>query len=368
VNKLYRLLGTSLLTCTCLLADVTGAAAGESVSVYNWGNSVGHETNANFARETGIKVNYSEFDSNETLQVKLLSGSSGYDVVVPSDAYWAKQIQAGVYQKLDKSKIPNFAHLDPALMKLLDHDDPGHDYGIPWSWGTDGIGVNVERVRAALGADAPLDSLEILFDPKYAAKLQKCGISVIDSPMDVFGMALIYLKKNPFSTNPADYRAAYELLKTIRPYIGQFNTGSYIGDLANGDICMTLGWSGDINTSRVTALAAKRSYEIRYAIPKEGSVVWFDMMAVPKDAPNPDAALKYINFVLSDRESANLTNDTYYPSAIPGARPMIRADVLKDPAVYPSPEQLRNLTPITPMPVEIMRLETHLWQQLKADD
>jgi putrescine transport system substrate-binding protein len=223
-------------------------------------------------------------------------------------------------------------------------------------------------VRAALGADAPADSLALVFDPKYAAKLKKCGISLLDSPMDVFGMALIYLKKDPFSKNPADYRAAYDLLKSVRSDIGQFNSGSYIGDLANGDICITLGWSGDVNTARVTALAAKKPYEIRYVIPNEGSVVWFDMMSVPKDAPNPDAAMKFINFVLSDRESANLTNDTYYPSAIPGARPMIRADVLQDPAVYPSPEQLRKLTPVTPLPVEIMRLETHLWQQLKADD
>ncbi|TKC87933.1 extracellular solute-binding protein [Trinickia terrae] len=368
MNKLHGVLGASLLMCACLLGKPAGALAGESVSVYNWGNSVGHDTVANFQHETSIKVHYDEFDSNDTLQAKLLAGSSGYDVVVPSDAYWAKQVQAGVYQKLDKSKIPNFAHLDPALMKLLDRDDPGHDYGIPWSWGTDGIGMNLQRVRAALGADAPLDSLALLFDPKYAAKLQKCGISLIDAPMDVFGMALIYLKKNPFSTNPADYRAAYALLKSVRSYIGQFNSGSYIGDLANGDICIALGWSGDVNTSRVTALDAKRAYEIRYVIPKEGSVVWFDMMAVPKDAPNPDAALKFINFVLSDRESANLTNDTYYPSAIPGARPMIRADVLKESTVYPGPEQLRTLTPIVPLPVEIMRLETHLWQQLKTDD
>ena len=368
MSKLYRTWGTSLLACACLLARSTYALAGESVSVYNWGNSVGHDTIANFRRDTGIKVNYDEFDSNDTLQAKLLAGSSGYDVVVPSDAYWAKQIQAGVYQKLDKSKIPNAAHLDPMLMKLLDKNDPTHDYGIPWSWGTDGMGINVQRVREALGADAPTDSLALVFDPKYAGKLKKCGISMLDSPMDVFGLALIYLKKDPFSTNPADYRAAYDLLKSVRSDIGQFNSGSYIGDLANGDICITLGWSGDVNTSRVTALAAKKPYEIRYVIPNEGSVVWFDMMSVPKDAPNPDAAMKFINFVLSDRESSNLTNDTYYPSAIPSARPMIRADVLQDPSVYPGPEQLRKLTPITPLPVEIMRLETHLWQQLKIDD
>jgi putrescine transport system substrate-binding protein len=350
----------------CLLSAAAHADPAV-VNVYNWGNSIGKDTVANFENATGIHVVYQEFDSNETLQAKLLSGSSGYDVVVPSDAFWAKQLAAGIYQPLDKTKLPNYALLDPKLMALLAADDPGHQYGVPWSWGTDGFGINVEKVQAALGKDAKLDGLDLLFDPKNAAKLKSCGISLIDSPRDVFGSVLLYMKRDPNSANPKDYQDAMTVLKGIRPYIAQFSTGSYIGDLANGDICLALGWSGDVNTARRSALDAHRAYHIKYILPNEGGPIWFDVMAVPKDAPHPDAALKWVNFVLSEQESANLTNDTSYPTAVASASKLVHADVLADPAVFPSPADFNKLFAVKPLPTEINRLVTRLWQQYKAD-
>lgn len=342
-------------------------AAEQVVNVYNWGNSIGKSTVANFEKATGIKVVYQEFDSNETLQAKLLSGNSGYDVVVPSDIFWARQVRANIFQKIDKSKLPNYGLLDPASLKLLQRDDPGNQFGIPWLWGTDGLGLNVEKVKAALGNDAPLNSWALLFDPKYAQKLKSCGISVLDSPVDAFGTALIYLKKDPTTTNPADYQAAYELLRTVRPYITQFNSTSYINDLAGGDICLALGWSGDVNAARLAAESAHKAYHIKYVIPVESTAIWFNMIAIPKDAPHPEAALKFIDYVLSAKEAANLTNDTSYPTAIPSAKPLIRPEVKADPAVFPPPAVYAKLIANKPVPPEIMRLQNRLWAKLKND-
>jgi putrescine transport system substrate-binding protein len=360
--------------CAALAVSAFGAygmpaaqADEQVVNVYNWGNSIGKGTVANFEKATGIKVVYQEFDSNDTLQAKLLSGSSGYDVVVPSDYYWARQLQAGIYQKIDKTHVPNYALLDPDIMKILARDDPGNQYGIPWSWGTDGLGINVEKVKAAVGNDAPLDSWSLLFDPKYAQKLKGCGISVLDSPADAFSAALLYLKKDANSDNPTDIQAAYEALKAIRPYIMQFNSSGYINDLAGGDVCLALGWSGDVNAARLSAVEAHKAYHIKYVIPAEGTPIWFDMMAIPKGAPHPDAALKFINFVLSAQESAALTNDTSYPSAVPSSRPLVRPEVLDDPAVFPPPEVYRKLVISKPITAELMRLENRLWAKLKTD-
>ncbi|WP_043283782.1 polyamine ABC transporter substrate-binding protein [Paraburkholderia oxyphila] len=337
------------------------------VNVYNWGNSIGKDTIANFEKATGIKVVYQEFDSNDTLQAKLLSGNSGYDVVVPSDMYWARQVQAGIFQKIDHAKVPNMAGLDPDIMKIVAQEDPGNRYGVPWSWGTDGIGVNVEKVKAALGNDVQLNSWSLLFDPKNAQKLKSCGISVLDSPVDAFGMALVYLKKDPNTNNPADYEAAYQVLKGIRPYITQFNSTSYINDLAGGDICIALGWSGDVNSARVAALDAKKPYHIKYLIPDVGTAIWFDMMAIPKDAPHPEAAMKFINFVISEKEAAALTNYTSYPSTVPAAKALVRPEVMADPAVFPPPDVYRKLFISTPMTAELTRLQNRLWAKLKTE-
>src|SRR5579863_8145658 len=295
----HAVAGAALLAFTGFAAlSVTPALAADTeLNVYNWSDYIAKDTIPNFEKQDGIHVKYDNYDSDDTLQAKLLAGSSGYDIVVPTSNYMAKQIQAGVYQKLDKSKLPNLANLDPTLMKMISDADPGNQYGVPWAYGTDGIGYNVEAVKKALGDNAPVDSWALVFDPANLSKLKGCGVSFLDQPADVFAAVLQYMHKDPNSTNPADYQAAFEVLKQIRPYITQFNSSGYINDLANNDVCLALGYSGDVNIAKHRALEAHKSYAISYVIPKSGAPVGFDMMAIPKDASNPDAALAWINFI-----------------------------------------------------------------------
>ncbi|MFM0702750.1 extracellular solute-binding protein [Paraburkholderia sediminicola] len=362
-----RTLAARLTLCAGAICVAPAAHADEQVvNVYNWGNAIGKDTIANFEKATGIKVVYQEFDSDHTLQAKLLAGSSGYDVVSPSNTAWSRQIQLGVYQKIDTARIKNFSRLDPDIMALIEKADPTQSMGLPWSWGTDGLGMNVEKVTSALGATAPLNSLSLLFDPENAQKLKSCGISMVDSPIDVFSAALVYLKKDPNSRNPSDYEQAYQLLKGIRPYITQFNSSTYINDLAGGDVCLAYGWSGDVETARARAAAAKKTYHIRYVIPEEGGAAWFDMVAIPKDAPHREAALKWIDFVLSDKESASLTNSTSFPAANLHSKQWVTPDLASSPSVYPSPAQFQKLFIGKPMPLELQKLVNRLWTKLKA--
>lgn len=361
-----RSLIPGLLCAAGLLAMSAPYAKADELNVYNWSDNIADDTVSGFEKETGIHTRYDVYDGDDTLQAKLLSGSSGYDVVVPSSAYAAKQIEAGVYRKLDKSKIPNLANLDPTLMKMLASADPGNQYTVPWSWGTDGIGYNVTKVTQLLGKDAPYDSWDLLFNPQYVSRLKSCGVSVLDSPEDAFSVGLIYLHKDPNSTNAADYQAVYQLFKTIRPYITQFNSSGYINDLANNDVCLALAWSGDVGIAKRRAQEAHRSYEVSYVIPKGTAVLWFDLMGVPKDAPHPEAAMKWINYVLQPKVSAAITNHVFYPNANAAARTYVNADILSNEAVYPSGERMKSLVLSLPLPTEILRLENRLWTQLKA--
>jgi putrescine transport system substrate-binding protein len=350
----------------CLFGANPCRAFAEELNVYNWSDNIADDTVPGFEKQTGIHTRYDVYDGDETLQAKLLAGSSGYDVVVPSSGYAAKQIQAGVYQKLDKSRIPNLSNLDPVLMKMLASADPGNQYTVPWSWGTDGLGMNATKVAEVLGKDAPLDSWELLFNPQYVSKLKGCGVSVLDSPEDTFAVGLVYLHKDPNSTNPADYQAVYQLYRTIRPYITQFNSSGYINDLANNDVCLALAWSGDVAIAKERAEEAHRSYEIRYSIPSGPGILWFDLMAVPKDAPHSEAAMQWINYILQPKVSADITNQVFYPNANAVARPLIKPAILENAAIYPAPDRLKSLTLQAPLPAEILRLENRLWAQLKA--
>ncbi|HDR8859607.1 ABC transporter substrate-binding protein [Burkholderia territorii] len=340
-------------------------AAGE-LNIYNWSDYIAPDTIPNFQKQTGLHVRYDNYDSDDTLQAKLLSGNSGYDIVVPTSNYMAKQIQANVYQPLDKTKLPNLAHLDPLLMKMVADADPGNRYGVPWAYGTDGIGYNVQAVKKALGDKAPVDSWALVFDPANMAKLKSCGVSFLDQAVDVFAATLQYMGKDPNSTNPADYRAAYEVLKKVRPYITQFNSSGYINDLANNDLCVSFGYSGDVGIAHRRAAEAKRPYEIRFANPKEGGLLWFDMMVIPKDAPNRDAALKWINYLQDPKVNAAITNAVFYPTANKAARQFVKPAIARDPSVYPADEVLSKMTLLKPMPPEIRRLQNRLWAQLKT--
>jgi putrescine transport system substrate-binding protein len=341
-------------------------AADAELNVYNWSDYIAKDTIPNFEKESGIHVRYDNYDSDDTLQAKLLAGSSGFDIVVPSSLYMARQIQAGILQKLDKSQIPNLKNLDPALMKMIADADPGAQYGVPWAYGTDGIGYNVQEVKKALGEDAPVDSWALVFDPANVSKLKSCGVSFLDQASDAFATALQYLHKDPNSSNPADYQAAFDLLKKVRPYITQFNSSGYINDLANNDVCVAIGWSGDVGIARRRAAEAKRSYEVRFSNVKEGGLLWFDMMTIPKDAPHPEAAMKWINYIEDPKVNAAITNEVFYPTANRAARQFVSPVVSQDPSVYPGDDVLSKMTLMRPLPADIVRLENRLWAQLKA--
>jgi putrescine transport system substrate-binding protein len=341
-------------------------AADTELNVYNWSDYIGKDTIPGFEKQTGIHVKYDNYDSDDTLQAKLLAGSSGYDIVVPTSNYMAKQVQAGVYQKLDKSKLPNLVNLDPVLMKITSDADPGNQYGVPYAYFTDGPGYNVQAVQKALGPNAPVASWALLFDPQNLSKLKGCGVSFLDDPVNVFAAVLQYLNKDPNSTSPADYQAAFEVLKKVRPYITQFNSSGYINDLANNDICVAFGWSGDVGIARRRAQEAKRSYDINFNNPKEGGLVGIDMMVIPKDAPHPEAALAWINYIEDPKVNAGITNEVFYPTANRAARAYVIPAVAQDPGVFPSEDVLRKMTLMKPLPTEILRLENRLWSQLKT--
>ncbi|MCG5075562.1 polyamine ABC transporter substrate-binding protein [Paraburkholderia tagetis] len=358
----------ALAVCAGLTAtsSAPARAADNQLNVYNWSDYIAKDTIPNFEKESGIHVKYDNYDSDDTLQAKLLAGSSGYDIVVPTSNYMAKQIQAGVYQKLDKSKIPNLSNLDPVLMHMIADADPGNQYGVPWAYGTDGIGYNQEAVEKALGANAPVDSWSLILDPANLSKLKGCGVSFLDQASDVFAATLQYMHKDPNSTNPADYQAAYEVLKKVRPYITQFNSSGYINDLVNNDICVALGWSGDVGIAHRRAEEAKRSYHIKFSNAKEGGLLWFDVMVVPKDAPNAENAMKWINYIEDPKVNAAITNTVFYPTANKAARQNVTTAVVQDPTVYPAEDVLKKMTLMKPMPAEILRLENRLWSQLKT--
>jgi len=353
------------LSAALLLTGAHSASAQNVVNVYNWAEYTAPDTLSGFEQATGIRLRYDTYDSNDTLQAKLLTGKSGYDVVVPSTHYAARQIEGGLFQKLDKSKIPNWQHLDPAIMALVAEVDPGNNYLVPWGYGTNGLGYNVTRVRELLGAQADLASWDMLFKPENAAKLQSCGISILDEAAQVFPAVLHYLGKDPNSSHSADYQEALTLLKRIRPYIRQFSSSGYINELAAGDLCMVYGFSGDVMIARHRAREAKRPYEIDYFIPKGGAPAWFDTMAIPQSAQNVAAAHAFINYIETPEVHAAITNHMFYPNANQTARQFVDPDVASNPMIYPNESVTKTLFVIQPQPLAVQRMQTRMWAELK---
>ena len=354
----------TLLAMTTL--TVMGTAVAEpTVRVYNWSDYVGETTLEDFQKATGITPVYDVFDSNETLEGKLLAGHTGYDVVVPSSNFLAKQIKAGAFQKLDKSQLPNWQNLDPALLKQLEKSDPGNQYGVPYLWGTNGIGYNVDKVKAALGTDK-LDSWAILFEPENLKKLSKCGVSFMDSPDEVYPAVLQYLGLDPNSTNPDDYKKAEAQLLKVRPYITYFHSSKYISDLANGNICVAFGYSGDVFQARSRAEEAKKGVNIGYAIPKEGANLWFDLLAIPKDAKNVKEAHAFINYLLQPEVIAKVSDYVGYANPNPQAGELMNAELRQDETVYPPQAVMDKLYVMKELPPQILRLETRSWTRVKS--
>jgi len=346
----------------------TPAAAGAEdkvLNVYNWSDYVEPSVLAQFTKDTGIKINYDVFDSNAVLETKLLTGHTNYDVVVPSAPFLARQIKAGVFQKLDKSLLPNLKNLDPKILEQLQVDDPGNEHGVPYLWLTDGPGYNVAKIKERM-PDAPVDSFRMIYDPAVVSKFQDCGVSVLDEPPEVVSTVLIYLGKDPRSESPEDLKAAEAALMAIRPYLRYVHSSRYIDDLANGETCLALGWSGDIKQARDRAHDAGKGIEIRYNLPREGSIMNFDMLAIPADAPHPHNAHLFINYLLDPQVAAKNSNLVKYANINIPSTPLLLDSVKGDPNIYPPPDVMTKLVPEAPRSQEYTRLLTRAWTRFKT--
>ncbi len=358
-------LGAALAAALGLLA-VQPAAAQEEVHVYNWSDYIAPELLEKFEKETGYKLIYDTFDSNEVLETKLLAGHTGYDVVVPSGSFLARQIKAGVFQKLDKSKLPNLKYVWPEIARQVERYDPGNQYSVNYMWGTTGIGINVDKVKAVLGEDAPLDSWALVFEPKYMEKLAECGVHFLDAPTELIPAALNYIGEDPDSKDPEVIKKAEPVLAAVRPYVRKFHSSEYINALANGEICVAIGWSGDVLQARDRAAEAENGVNIEYVIPREGALMWFDQMAIPADAPNPDGAHAFINFMLDPQNAAAATNYVWYANGNLESQKYIDPEILNDPAIYPDAETMKRLYVTTPYDQKIQRLVTRLFTRIKT--
>jgi putrescine transport system substrate-binding protein len=363
----------SLGLSTILLAAVmlAGSAAAEEpvLHVYNWSDYIAPDTIPKFERETGIKVTYDVYDSNEVLEAKLFAGQSGYDVVVPSASpFMARQIAAKVYLPLDKSKLPGWKNLDPKILGLAAAADPGNAHGVPYLWSVTGLGYNKAMVGAALGDAAPVDSWRLLLDPANAKKLASCGISLLDTPQEVVPATLAYLGLDPQSRNQDDLAKAMAALEKIRPYIRKFHSSEYINDLANGDLCLALGYSGDVVMARNRARDAHNGVEIAFRVPKEGAQMSVDMLGIPADAPHPQNALRFIDYLLRPAVIAGISDAVSYPNPnIPGTA-MVEPAIRDDPAVYPPPDLRRRFFVDLPAPADYERARTRAWARLKSGE
>ena len=340
--------------------------SGGELNVYNWSDYIGETTVEDFQNETGITVRYDVYDSNETLDAKLKAGNTGYDIVVPTGSFLGQQIQAGIYQKIDKSKISNYGNIDPQILEALKPFDPTNEYAVPYFWGTVGIGVDVAKVKERLGENAPIDSFDLLFKPENAEKLQDCGISMLDSPSDILPPALKYLGKDPHSKSEADYAEVEKMLTAVRPYVKYFHSSQYINDLAGGELCAVIGWSGDVFIAQARAEEAGSTAEITYTIPKEGTLLWVDSLAIPKDAKNVENALKFIDYLNRPQVAANGVNYVSYASPNTAALELVDPEVKANTSIYPNDEVKKNLFADAPVDPELDRLRTRVWTKVKT--
>jgi putrescine transport system substrate-binding protein len=362
-------IAASLLAATALLWGPPAAAQEEEkvLNVYNWSDYIAEDTIRNFEKETGIKVRYDNFDNNEIVHAKLVAGKTGYDVVVPS-SYWAKiQADGGLLMKLDKSKIPNLKNLDPALQEQLAKLDPGNQYQVNWLWGYTTVGINVDKVKAALGSTPMPDNVwDLVFKPEYISKLKGCGVSFLDSATEVIPAALHYLGKPAYSKNQADYAGVGPLLKAVRPHVTLFSSSGYINDMANGSICLALGWSGDINIAKQRAIDGKTGQKIEALVPKTGGVLFFDVMVIPADAPHPGNAHKFIDYILRPEVHASISNKVFYANPNKESKKFIKPAVANDPTVFLSDADMKKMQAPDALSNDIRRTMTRLYTSFKT--
>jgi len=336
------------------------APAAGVLNVYNWSDYIDPQVLQDFERETGIKVRYDVFDSNEVLETKLLTGNSGYDVVVPSAYFLERQVKAGVFRKLDKSQLPGLANLDRSIVEQAARHDPGNEHSVVYMWGTTGIGYDAEKVKAIM-PDAPVDSWQLVFDPAVISKFKDCGVSMLDDPTDMVGTALLYLGKDPNSEAEADLEAAEELLTKIRPYLRTIHSSQYIDQFANGELCVVVGYSGDVLQARDRAAEAGKPIDIVYSIPREGALMWFDTLAIPADAEHPENAHKFIEYLLRPAVAAANSDFVSYANANAAATQLLSAELRDDPGIYPGDEVKGRLQPSLARSAEYTRALNRAW-------
>jgi len=360
VRRLFLAIGAALLLA------LPAAAQEQVLNVYNWTDYIDPKALEQFTAETGIKVQYDVYDSLETLEAKMLAGRSGYDIIVPtSEPTFSRLIRAKALSEIDRTKVPNWANLDPALMKRVETSDPGNRFGAIYLWGTVGMGILPDKVKAA-APDAPTDSWDLLLKPANAKRLQKCGITIMDSAIDVIPSILRYLGKPPNSTEAADLVAVEKTLMAIRPYVRNFANAGALEALAAGTTCLAVTYSGDVIQAQTRAAEAKKGVTVTYVVPKEGAQVAFDMLAIPADAPHKEAALKFIDFVLRPPVMAAITNVTHYPNAVPASRPMIDPKLLADTNVFPTDAMMATFFTPSAVPQAAERARTRMWARFKA--
>lgn len=338
-------------------------AADREVRVLNWSDYIDESVLADFTKETGIKVVYDVFDSNEVLETKLLAGSSGYDVVTPTAQFLSRQIEAGVFQKLDASKLPNLKNMWPDINKRTAIYDPGNAYSINYMWGTTGIGYNEAKIKERM-ADAPVNSWDMVFKPEIAAKFKDCGIMMLDAPDDIIPAALNYLGLDPNSSKPEDIEKAGALMTSVRPYVQKFHSSEFINALANGDICIAVGFSGDILQARDRADEAKNGHTIIYSVPKEGAQMWFDQMAIPADAKNVEEAHAFLDYLMRPEVIAKASNYVNYANGNLASQQFIDEGVKSDPAIYPDAETVKKLYVKTSYDAKTQRTVTRTWTKI----
>ena len=358
------LLAGGLAGCGHTSSGKSAAAEEPVLHIYNWDDYIAPDTVAEFERATGVKVVYDVFDSNETLESKLMVGDSGYDLVSTSMAWYARQIRAGLYEPLDKSQLPNWRNLDPSVLAVQAEADPGNRYAAPYLHAMNGFAYNQEQVRARL-KDAPVGSLDMLFKPEVVARFADCGVSFLDSPDDVLELALKYLGVDPNSRRPEDLKAAERLVLAVRPYIRLFDSNDYVYQLASGELCLAMGWSSDYSLAMVRSRAAGLDLHLAFTLPQEGSNITYNAFLIPAGAPHPHAAHRFINFLLDAHVIAGITNYTHYGNDNLAARPLIHREILEDPAIYPPPAVRARLFLPAEFDVSYQRLKTRTWTRIK---
>ncbi len=350
-----------------LLLLATGAAqAAETVKVYNWSEYIAPDTLKNFQARTGIVPTYELYHSNEVLNDKLAARNSGYDVVFPSTHYMARQVQNHDLMELDRSKLPNWDNLNPVLLKLLQVNDPGNRHGFPYLWGSTGIGYNIDKVKAVLGDKAPVDSWDLVFKPENINKLKACGVAFVDSGPELLPITLNYLGLAPHSKHPDDYKKAEVLLMNVRPDVAYFDTSRYIDDLTDGKVCVVVGYNGDILQAQTNAQAKDNGVHIAYSVPREGAPLWFDMVAMPADAPDAKAAYAFMNYLLEPKVMAGISNYVHYANGNEKADALIDPSLRGNSLVYPDEDTMSRLFPLEAMPADIDQLRKQVWEKVVA--